>query len=209
MELGYARVSTAKQDLDRQVEALVAAGVARDKIFLDKKSGATTDRPGLRAVLEYAREGDVIIVHTLDRLGRTVRDTLNLIHDLTDRGVGVRNLADPIKVDSANPSDPMGQLAVVLLALFAQMERTYTVERAAHARAVATAKGRRIGRPVLVDADKLAYAAHLREAGHSIAEIVAKTGIARTSLYRHLPPRAVEHLTAAPATEQAAAESAR
>ena len=164
MELGYARVSTAKQDLDRQVEALVAAGVARDKIFLDKKSGATTDRPGLRAVLEYAREGDVIVVHTLDRLGRTVRDTLNLIHDLTDRGVGVRNLADPIKVDSANPSDPMGQLAVVLLALFAQMERTYTVERAAHARAVATAKGRRIGRPVLVDADKLAYAAHLRRA---------------------------------------------
>jgi len=209
VELGYARVSTAKQDLDRQVEALVAAGVARDKIFLDKKSGATTDRPGLRAVLEYAREGDVIVVNTLDRLGRTVRDTLNLIHDLTDRGVGVRNLADPIKVDSANPSDPMGQLAVVLLALFAQMERTYTVERAAHARAVATAKGRRIGRPVLVDADKLAYAAHLREAGHSIAEIVAKTGIARTSLYRHLPPRAVEHLTAAPATEQAAAESAR
>lgn len=209
MDLGYARVSTAKQDLDRQVEALVAAGVARDKIFLDKKSGATTDRPGLRAVLEYAREGDVIVVHTLDRLGRTVRDTLNLIHDLTDRGVGVRNLADPIKVDSANPGDPMGQLAVVLLALFAQMERTYTVERAAHARAVATAKGRRIGRPVLVDADKLAYAAHLREAGHSIADIVAKTGIARTSLYRHLPPRAVEQLTAAPATEQAAAEPAR
>ncbi len=74
MELGYARVSTAKQDLDRQIEALVDAGVARDKIFLDKKSGATTDRPGLRAALEYAREGDVIVVHTLDRLGRTVRD---------------------------------------------------------------------------------------------------------------------------------------
>lgn len=204
MELGYARVSTVKQDLDRQVEALVAAGVARDKIFLDKKSGATTDRPGLRAALDYARDGDVIVVHTLDRLGRTVRDTLNLIHDLTDRGVGVRNLADPIKVDSANPSDPMAQLAVVLLALFAQMERTYTVERAAHARAVATAKGRRIGRPSVVDADKLAYAAHLRDAGHSIADIVAKTGIARTSLYRHLPPRAVEELTAAPTTERPA-----
>lgn len=200
MELGYARVSTAKQDLDRQVEALVAAGVAPDKIFLDKKSGATTDRPGLRAALDYARNGDVIVVHTLDRLGRTVRDTLNLIHDLAGRGVGVRNLADPIKVDSSNPSDPMAQLAVVLLALFAQMERTYTLERAAHARAVATAKGRRIGRPVLVDADKLAYAAHLRETGHTIADIVAKTGIPRTSLYRHLPPRAVEHRTASPGT---------
>lgn len=202
VDLGYARVSTAKQDLDRQVEALVAAGVARDKIFLDKKSGATTDRPGLRAALDYARDGDVIVVHTLDRLGRTVRDTLNLIHDLTDRGVGVRNLADPIKVDSGNPSDPMAQLAVVLLALFAQMERTYTVERAAHARSVATAKGRRVGRPSVVDADKIAYAAHLREAGHSIADIVAKTGIARTSLYRHLPPRAAGQLTAAPTTER-------
>ncbi len=81
-----------------------------------------------------------------ERLGFTVRDTLNLIHELTERGVGVRNLADPIRVDSANPADPMAQLAVVLLALFAQMESTYTLERAAHARSVATAKGRRVGR---------------------------------------------------------------
>ena len=196
VDLGYARVSTAKQDLDRQVDALTAVGIPPERIYLDKKSGATTDRPGLTAALDYARPGDVIVVHTLDRLGRTVRDTLNLIHDLAERGVGVRNLADPIKVDSANPSDPMAQLAVVLLALFAQMERTYAMERAAHARAVATAKGRRTGRPVLVDPDKLAYAAHLRETGHTIAEIIAKTGIARTSLYRHLPPRPPETLTA-------------
>lgn len=196
MDLGYARVSTAKQDLDRQVDALTAVGIPPERIYLDKKSGATTARPGLTAALDYARPGDVIVVHTLDRLGRTVRDTLNLIHDLAERGVGVRNLADPIKVDSANPSDPMAQLAVVLLALFAQMERTYAMERAAHARAVATAKGRRTGRPVLIDPDKLAYAAHLRETGHTIAEIIAKTGIARTSLYRHLPPRPLETLTA-------------
>ncbi len=123
MDLGYARVSTAKQDLERQVDALTAAGIPEQLIFLDRKSGATTDRPGLRAVLDYARKGDVIVVHTLDRLGRTVRDTLNVIHELSERGVGVRNLADPIKVDSANPGDPMAQLAVVLLALFAQMER--------------------------------------------------------------------------------------
>ncbi len=199
VDLGYARVSTAKQDLDRQVDALHQAGIAPERIYLDKKSGATTDRPGLRAALEYARDGDVIVVHTLDRLGRTVRDTLNLIHELAERGVGVRNLADPIRVDSSNPSDPMAQLAVVLLALFGQMERTYTLERAAHARAVATAKGRRIGRPPVVDPDKLAYATHLRETGHSVAEIVAKSGIARTSLYRHLPPRPAEQLTEAPA----------
>ena len=76
-------------------------------------------------MLEYAREGDVIVVHTLDRRGRTVRDTLNMIHELSERGIGVRNLADPIKVDSTTPEDPMAQLAVVLLALFAQMERTW------------------------------------------------------------------------------------
>ncbi len=151
VHLGYARVSTAKQDLDRQVDALTTAGIPTERIYLDKKSGATTDRPGLSTLLDYARSGDVIVVHTLDRLGRTVRNTLNLIHELAERGVGVRNLADPIRVDSSNPADPMAQLAVVLLALFGQMERTYTLERAAHARAVATAKGRRVGRPVTVD----------------------------------------------------------
>ncbi|MBL3931297.1 recombinase family protein, partial [Bacteroides thetaiotaomicron] len=89
----------------------------------------------LHKALDQARAGDVIVVHTLDRLGRTVRDTLNLIHDLQEREVGVRTLADPIKVDSSNPDDPMAQLSVVILSLFGQMERTYAIERAAHARA--------------------------------------------------------------------------
>jgi DNA invertase Pin-like site-specific DNA recombinase len=208
VELGYARVSTMKRDLDRQIDALEQVGIPRDRIYVDKKSGATTDRPGLREVIAYAREGDVIVVHTLDRLGRTVRDTLNLIHELAERKVGVRNLADPIKVDSSSPDDPMAQLAVVLLALFGQMERTYTMERAAHARAVATAKGRRIGRPVLVDRAKLDYAAHRRNTGHTIAEIVAKTGIPRTSLYRHLPPRPAPTVIAADPTVAKSAAAA-
>jgi DNA invertase Pin-like site-specific DNA recombinase len=191
MDLGYARVSTGKQDLDRQIDALSKAGIPSERVFLDKKSGATTDRPGLQTLLSHAREGDVIVVLTLDRLGRTVRDTLNLIYDLTERGVGLRNLADPIRIDTGAPDDPMAQLSVVMLALFAQMERTYSLERAAHARAVATAKGRRVGRPVIVDAGKIEWAAHLRDHdGLTVAQIVAKTGIPRTSLYRHLPPRA-------------------
>ena len=112
-----------------------------------------------------------------------------MIHDLRKRGVGERNLADPIRVDSANPDDSMSQLAVVMLALFEQMERIYSLERAAHARAVAMSKGRRIGRPSVVDPTKLAYADHLRNAGHTIPDIVSKTGITKSSLYRILPPR--------------------
>jgi DNA invertase Pin-like site-specific DNA recombinase len=195
VDLGYARVSTAKQDLDRQVDALQRLGIPGERIYVDRKSGSTVDRPGLRAVLDFARSGDVIVVHTLDRLGRTVRDTLNLIHELSERGVGVRNLADPIRIDSTNPDDPMAQLAVVLLALFGQMERTYAVERAAHARAVAASKGRPVGRPSVVSAEQIDYAAHLRDTGHSIGSIVAMTGISRTTLYRHLPPRPKDPLT--------------
>ncbi|WP_286955117.1 MULTISPECIES: recombinase family protein [Corynebacterium] len=189
MDIGYARVSTMKQDLDRQIDALRREGIEDRYIYIDKKSGSTTNRLGLQKALEHARDGDVIVVHTLDRLGRTVRDTLNLIHDLRERGVGVRTLADPIKVDSSNPDDPMAQLAVVILSLFGQMERTYALERAAHARAVATAKGKRVGRPSVVDPDKLRFAEHLRNEGLSMREIVEKTGIARTTLYRYLPPR--------------------
>jgi len=199
--VGVARESTAKQDLERQIDALTAVGIARERIYLDNKSGARVDRPGWRAVLGFARRGDVIVVHTLDRLGKTVRDTLNLIHELTERGVGVRNLADPIKVDSA---DPMGQLVVVLLALFAQMEWTYTCERAAHARAVAAAHGRQVGRPSLLDPAVLAYAAHLRDAGHTMTQIVAETGMTRSSLYRYLPPRPPPLLTAAEPTQEGA-----
>lgn len=187
MDIGYARVSSAKQDLSRQLDALASVGIT--KMFADKRSGATTDRPGLHAALEHARDGDVIVVHTLDRLGRTVRDTLNLMHELKERGVGVRTLADPLRIDTSNPDSPMAQLAVLMLALFAEMERTFAAERAAHARAVATANGRRTGRPSVVDAAKLEHALMLRERGAPMREIVAKTGLARTTLYRHLPPR--------------------
>ncbi len=120
-------------------------------------------------------------------------------------GCGGRARPDPIWVDLANPADPMAQLAVRLLALFGQMERTYTLERAAHARAVAAATGRRIGRLSVVDPDKLAYAAHLRDTGHSISEIVTKTGITRTTLYQHLLPRPPAQLTQAPTGELAVA----
>lgn len=130
VDIGYARVSTVKQDLALQLDALAAAGI--ETVFSDNKSGATTDRAGLQDALRHARAGDVLVVHTLDRLGRTVRDTLNLVHELKERDVGVRTLADPLHFDASNPDSPMAQLAVVMLALFAEMERTYAGQRLLH-----------------------------------------------------------------------------
>src|SRR6266545_4244336 len=95
LDLGYARVSTTKQSLERQLDALAAAGIPAERIYTDKKTGATAARAGLTEVLKYARAGDTVVVHTLDRLGRNLREVLNLVHDLAERGIGVRSLAHP------------------------------------------------------------------------------------------------------------------
>ncbi|WP_329520690.1 recombinase family protein [Spirillospora sp. NBC_01491] len=184
MELGYARVSTTKQSLERQLDALAAAGIGDERIHVDKKTGATVDRDGLNALLGYARPGDTIVVHTLDRLGRNLREVLNLVHDLAERGIGVRSLADPLPINTTD--EGMGRIAFLLLALFAEMERTFTAERAAHARAVAEASGRQIGRPVAHSDDKIEYARLLKAQGDSLGVIAAKTGIPKTSLHRYL-----------------------
>ncbi|MET7773972.1 recombinase family protein [Nocardia sp. NPDC005366] len=184
LDLGYGRVSTTKQSLERQLDALAAAGIPDDQIFVDKKTGVTVDRPGLSKLLTYARSGDTIVVYTLDRLGRNLREVLNLVHDLADRGIGVRSLADPLPINTAD--EGMGRIAFLLLALFAEMERTFAAERAAHARAVAETKGRRIGRPNAHPDDKIDYARLLRREGKSLAQIAAKTGIPKASLHRYL-----------------------
>jgi DNA invertase Pin-like site-specific DNA recombinase len=184
LDLGYARVSTTKQSLERQLDALAAAGIPAGRTYADKKTGATTERPGLAEALRYARAGDTIVVHTLDRIGRNLREVLNLVHDLAGRGIGVRSLADPLPINTAD--EGMGRIAFLLLALFAEMERTFTAERAAHARAVAEAKNRRVGRPLAHPLDKIEYARLLKEQGHTLGQIAAKTGIPKTSLHRYL-----------------------
>ncbi|MCX4821591.1 recombinase family protein [Streptomyces sp. NBC_01142] len=93
----------------------------------------------------YARPGDTIVVYTLDRLGRNLREVLNLVYELNEKRIGVRSLADPLPINTVD--EGLGRIAFLLLALFAEMERTFTAERAAHARAVAEAAGRRIDRP--------------------------------------------------------------
>jgi DNA invertase Pin-like site-specific DNA recombinase len=155
-----------------------------ERIFVDKKTGTTTDREGLQKVLAYARSGDTIVVHTLDRIGRNLREVLNLVHDLAERGIGIRSLADPLPINTAD--EGMGRIAFLLLALFAEMERTFTAERAAHACSVAEANGRQVGRPLAHSADKIEYARLLRGQGSSYGEISAKTSIPKASLHRYL-----------------------
>jgi len=189
MLIGYARVSTTHQDLARQLNALAKAGVDESHTFVDKKSGSTMARDGWAALVAYAREGDTIVVYTLDRVGRSVLSVLQVIADLRAKGIGIKTLADPIPVDTTSEGGPMAELAIVLLTLFAQMELTYNRERAAHARSVAESQGRQVGRPSVVDPKVLAYATHLRSTGSTMSEIVEATNLSRATLYRHLPTR--------------------
>ncbi|MFB4284376.1 recombinase family protein [Nonomuraea sp. MTCD27] len=184
MDLGYARVSTTRQSLDRQLDALAAAGIGDERIYVDNKTGTTVDRDGLTQLLACARRGDTIVVHTLDRTGRNLREVLNLVHDLAEKGIGLRSLADPLPINTAD--EGMRRVAFLLLALFAEMERTFTAERAARVRAVAEASGRQIGRPVAHAEGKIEHARLLEAEGNSLGVIAAKTGIPKTSLHRYL-----------------------
>ena len=135
-----------------------AAGVAEEHIYVDKRAGANLDRDGLTALLGFARPGDRINLLTLDRLGRNMRETLNLVHDLTQRGIFLRTLGDKLAVDTSDPG-PGTDMAVALLAMFAQMERIYMLERAAGARAAKEARGLPTGRPAKLNATTRAGAA--------------------------------------------------
>ncbi|WP_280425060.1 recombinase family protein [Nocardia carnea] len=118
MDLGYARVSTTHQDLECQLVALGEHGIPDERIYADKKTGATVDRPAFKKMLHYAREGDTTVATNLDRLGRNLRECLNVIYDLSERGIGVKTLRDPLPIDTTDTSG-MAELSVAMLALFA------------------------------------------------------------------------------------------
>lgn len=185
MEFGYARVSTTRQDLDRQLDALTQYGIASERVYTDKKTGATMDRPGFAEVLSHARPGDRIVATNLDRIGRNLRECLNVVHELREQGIGIKTLMDPIPIDTSD-SSPMAEVAVALLALFAHMERVFMRERAAHAREVAAAKGTAPGRPRKLDSNQLAAARAALAADQSVDQVAAAFGVSRATLYRHL-----------------------
>ena len=157
MELvGYARVSTReeRQVFDRQIDALRAAGCQR--IFDDRGSGASTDRPGLKACLDYLRKGDVLVVLDLDRLGRLAGELIRLVDELEGRGIGFRALNADF-----DTTTPMGRAFLQIQAAFAEMERNVIRQRVKEGIAAARARGRKGGRPRRMTPERLRYAQHL------------------------------------------------
>ena len=181
--VGYARVSTADQALALQLDALAAAGCA--KVFEDRASGARADRPGLRAALDYAREGDVLVTWKLDRLGRSLPHLIETVAGLERRGVGFRSLTEAI-----DTTTPGGRLVFHLFAALGQFERDPIRERTRAGLVAAAARGRQGGRQPVVTAEKLRRAQALVAKGLSVRDAAVRLKIGKTALYEALKPPA-------------------
>lgn len=178
MLFGYARVSTEDQNLELQMDALRRAGA--EKIFTDKAS-ASTARPGLDEALKYARDGDVLVVWKLDRLGRTVKGLIELVESLQGRGLQFRSLTEGI-----DTTTPAGRLFFHIVAAFAQMERELIRERTHAGLAAARARGRKGGRRRLMTDSKTVSARRLVESGMAAKDVAASLGVSVPTLYRAL-----------------------
>ncbi len=184
-QLGYTRVSTSSQDAQLQLDALVSAGVQKRDVFADVTSGSKTaiERPGMKRLLEYAEEGDTVVVWRVDRLGRSLIDVLNTVNLLRERGIQVRSISDGI-----DPTTSTGRLMLNMLATLAEYERELIVERVNAGIAAARQNGTRFGRPLtdpIVIADKLAIAQDARAKGRTAEDAARLVGWSRATLYRH------------------------
>ena len=178
-KIGYARVSTLDQNLERQLDMLRQHGV--DQIFQEKMSGTKRDRPELNKLLAHVTEGDTIVVESLSRLGRSTKDLIELMELLKERGVQLVSLKESI-----DTSTPTGKLLFTLMSAMAQFERDVIAERTQEGLKAARARGRKGGRPKC-DGRKLQQALKLYDAGrHTVKEIEELTGIKKATLYRAL-----------------------
>jgi DNA invertase Pin-like site-specific DNA recombinase len=183
VQLGYARVSTGHQSLDQQLDALTAAGVAPKRVYHDKLSGTSTreQRPGLAALLDYARPGDAIVVVGIDRLGRNAAEVMTTIRELRDREIVLRSLREGIDTSNAT-----GRMVAGVLASLAELELELGRERRAAAREARRARGQHIGRPKALDQKNAALAQRMHASGESASTIAATLGVSRATVYRVL-----------------------
>ena len=181
-KIGYARVSSKDQNLDRQLAALKKEKVFR--IFTDTVSGSSTQRPGLDGALNYVRAGDQLIVVSMDRLARSLIDLHRLVDELAERGVSVKFLKEgqTYSLDSS----PVAKLMLGLLGSVAEFERSIIRERQAEGIAKAKARGVYKGRAKVLNEEQVVQAREWVSEGVPKAEVARRFGIGRTTLYKYL-----------------------
>ena len=182
MLIGYARVSTEGQELQPQLDALAQAGCERT--FSEKMSGAHTDRPQLTAAIDYAREGDTLVVWKLDRLGRDMKGLVDLAAELDQKKIGLRSLTDNV-----DTSGPAGRFFFNIMAAFAVMERELMRERTVAGIEAARARGKALGPPNKLSVDKRALGLRLLANPElTITEVARILGVAPITIYRNFAP---------------------
>src|SRR5438477_2008159 len=183
MIVGYARVSTIDQTLDLQNDALARAGCGR--IFTDTMSGAKAERPGLVQALTFMRAGDVLVVWKLDRLGRSLKNLIDVVTELDTLGIGFRSVTESIDTTTSG-----GKLIFHIFGALAEFERNLIRERTQTGLTAARARGRRGGHPRVAafrDEKKVAQALSLyNDKNNSIADICSTFKISRATLYRYI-----------------------
>ena len=178
MIVGYARCSTAGQELEGQLASLRAAGA--EKVFSEKVSGAKTDRRQLQRAIEALQAGDILLVTRLDRLARSTRDLLNVLAGISDKGAGFRSLADPM-IDTTSPH---GKLILAVLGALAEFERSMILARTAEGRKRAMDRGVRFGRKPKLSQFQIAEAIARRSAGEALTEIGRTYGVSHSTISR-------------------------
>ncbi len=179
--IGYARVSTTAQLLDRQLRALDDAGCAR--VFSDQLSGRDADRPQLQACLGYLRAGDTLVVPSLDRLSRSLTDLITLVGQLRRRGIGFRSLHE--NLDTTTPG---GRLVFHVFAALAEFIRELIVEGTREGLAAARARGVRLGRPPAMTPEQVRHARDLlARPNNTVSSIARLLGVSRSTIYKYVP----------------------
>jgi DNA invertase Pin-like site-specific DNA recombinase len=189
MLVGYMRVSKAdgSQTTDLQRDALLAAGVKPKALYEDKASGKRDDRPHLAACLKALRDGDTLLVWKLDRLGRDLRHLVDIVHDLTERGVGLKVLTG--QGAARDTTTASGKLVFGIFAALAEFERELISERTKAGLAAARARGRKGGRPYKMTPAKIRLAmASMGKKDTNVSALCKELGITRQTLYRHVSP---------------------
>jgi DNA invertase Pin-like site-specific DNA recombinase len=181
---GYARVSTADQDMQLQLNALAQAGCAPADIFIDTLSGANTERPGLKKCLAELKRGDTLLVWRLDRLGRSMPHLVSIVESLGRQGIGFRSLCDGA-IDTTTAS---GELIFNIFSSLAQFERKLIQERTRAGLEAARARGRKGGRKKLLSTNPKVVMAKRMHANHgmNIQDICKTLKISRASFYRYI-----------------------